>query len=53
MIGWTRELNQSIIDDIKATAKYVKGNFELLVVIGIGGSLLGSYAFDKLFRKYF
>lgn len=53
MIGWTRELDQSIIDDIKATAKYVKENFELLVVIGIGGSFLGSYAFDKLFRKYF
>ena len=53
MIGWTRELDQETIDEIKKTGSYIKNNFDLLVVIGIGGSFLGSYAFDKMFRKYF
>ncbi len=53
MIGWTRELDQETIAEIKKTGSYIKNNFDLLVVIGIGGSFLGSYAFDKMFRKYF
>ena len=53
MIGWTRELDQETIVEIKKTGSYIKNNFDLLVVIGIGGSFLGSYAFDKMFRKYF
>lgn len=53
MIGWTRELDQETIAEINKTGSYIKNNFDLLVVIGIGGSFLGSYAFDKMFRKYF
>ena len=53
IIGWTRELDQETIAEIKKTGSYIKNNFDLLVVIGIGGSFLGSYAFDKMFRKYF
>ena len=53
MIGWTRDLDQETIAEIKKTGSYIKNNFDLLVVIGIGGSFLGSYAFDKMFRKYF
>ena len=53
MIGWTKRIDSKQIDDIKTTAKYIKTNFDCLVVIGIGGSFLGSYSFDKMFRKYF
>ena len=53
MAGWTREIDETIIAKIKETANYIKDNFDCLVVIGIGGSFLGSYAFDKMFRKYF
>ena len=53
MIGWTERVDDSLIKDIKDTANYIKENFECLVVIGIGGSFLGSYAFDKMLKKYF
>lgn len=53
MAGWTKEKDETIIAKIKETANYIKDNFDCLVVIGIGGSFLGSYAFDKMFRKYF
>lgn len=53
MAGWTKEIDKTIIAKIKETANYIKDNFDCLVVIGIGGSFLGSYAFDKMFRKYF
>ena len=53
MAGWTKEIDETIIAKIKETANYIKDNFDCLVVIGIGGSFLGSYAFDKMFRKYF
>lgn len=53
MNGWTKEIDAAIISKIKETASFIKKNFDCLVVIGIGGSFLGSYAFDKMFRKYF
>ncbi len=53
MIGWTEMIDTNIVEDIKRTAEYIKKNFDCLVVVGIGGSFLGSYAFDKMFRKYF
>ena len=53
MIGWTKEIDSNIITDINNTAKYIKDNFDLLVVIGIGGSYLGSYSFHKAFQKYY
>lgn len=53
MAGWTKEIDKTIIAKIKETANYIKDNFDCLVVIGIGGSFLGSCAFDKMFRKYF
>jgi len=53
MIGWTERINDELINDIKDTANYVKNNFDCLVMVGIGGSFLGSYAFDKIFSKYF
>ena len=53
MTGWTKEISEELKNDLKETASYIKNNFDCLVVIGIGGSFLGSYAFDKLFRNYF
>lgn len=53
MNGWTKEIDATTISKIKETATFIKKNFDCLVVIGIGGSFLGSYAFDKMFRKYF
>ena len=53
MIGWTERVEDSLIEKIKKTAEYVKNNFDCFVVIGIGGSFLGSYAFDKMLKRYF
>ena len=53
MNGWTKEIDAATISKIKETVSFIKKNFDCLVVIGIGGSFLGSYAFDKMFRKYF
>ena len=53
MTGWRKEIDSKLVEDINNTAKYIKENYDCLVVIGIGGSFLGSYAFDNIFRKYF
>ena len=53
MVGWMNPIDPEIVEDIKETAKQIKKNFDCLVVIGIGGSYLGSYAFHNLFKKYF
>lgn len=53
MTGWRDEIDPKLIDEINETAKFIKYNYDCLVVIGIGGSFLGSYAFDSMFRKYF
>lgn len=53
MTGWTKEISSALINDIKTTALKIKSDFDCLVVIGIGGSYLGSYAFSKIFKSYF
>ena len=53
MTGWTKEISKDLVKDITDTAEYIKENFDCLVVIGIGGSYLGSYAFNEKFKKYF
>jgi glucose-6-phosphate isomerase len=53
MNGWTKKIDDIVVSDIKKTADYIKENYECLVVVGIGGSYLGSYAFNSLFKKYF
>ena len=52
-IGWTKPIDKRLIQDIKETAKNIKKNYDCLVVIGIGGSYLGSYAFNNIFKSYF
>ncbi len=53
MTGWMRDIDRSVVEKIKDTSKYIKENYNCLVVIGIGGSFLGSYSFHKMFQKYF
>ena len=53
MTGWMKKIKKEIIEDIEKTAKYIKDNYDTLVVIGIGGSFLGSFSFLKLFEPYF
>ena len=53
MTGWTEKVEDALIEEIKDTATYIKNNFDCLVVIGIGGSFLGSYAFDNMLKRYF
>lgn len=53
MAGWIKTISKEIIEDIRVTADYIKKNYDCLVVIGIGGSFLGSYSFDKMFQNYF
>ena len=53
MIGWTEKIDENLVWKIKEMASYIKNNFDCLVVIGIGGSFLGSYAFNQIFQKYF
>ena len=53
MSGWTEKIEDSLIEDLKNTASFIKSHYDCLVIIGIGGSFLGNYAFDKIFRRYF
>ncbi len=53
MTGWMKPINQDWVTNIKKCAQNIKNNFDCLVVIGIGGSFLGSYSFSKMFQKYF
>jgi glucose-6-phosphate isomerase len=52
-IGWIDIPDEELIQKIMDTASMIKENFDCFVVIGIGGSFLGSYAFDKIFQNYF
>ena len=53
MTGWTHEFDEKILDDIISLKNEVKKNADCLVVIGIGGSYLGSYAVRSMFQSYF
>lgn len=53
MIGWTKPIDNEVVEDIKLTANFIKKNYNCLVVIGVGGSFLGSYAFENMFKSYF
>lgn len=53
MNGWSKHIGKNNIDKINNTANYIKNNFDCLVVVGVGGSYLGSYAFSQTFKKHF
>lgn len=52
MNGWLSP-DCSMVDDIVSMVDKVKKSSECLVVIGIGGSFLGSRAISELFQSYF
>lgn len=53
MIGWTREIDSNVINDILKLRDEIKTNANCLVVIGIGGSYLGSKALNDMFSSYY
>jgi len=53
MIGWTRTIDNNLIERMINLANKVKRNSSCLVVIGIGGSFLGSYAVKEALSSYF
>ena len=53
MIGWTRKIDNNIIDEILSLRNEVKSNANCFVVVGIGGSYLGSKAINDIFSDYY
>lgn len=53
MTGWTKRISSEEITKIKRVAEEVKKHSTCLVVIGIGGSFLGSYAVKEMLGNYF
>lgn len=53
MIGWTRKVDNNIIDEILSLRDEVKNNANCFVVVGIGGSYLGSKAINDIFSDYY
>ncbi len=51
MTGWMREISQTLIEEILKVRDEIKSRASVLVVIGIGGSFLGSYALNQIFSK--
>ncbi len=53
MIGWTKKIDNNIIDEILSLRDEVKNNANCFVVVGIGGSYLGSKAVNDIFSDYY
>lgn len=53
MTGWTRRISDQEVQKIKRVAASVSKHSNCLVVIGIGGSFLGSYAVREMLGSYF
>ena len=53
MTGWTKKISEEEVEKIINVSKEVKKHSKCLVVIGIGGSFLGSYAVKEMFGSYF
>ena len=53
MTGWTKKISEDEVNKIKEVAEEVKSHSKCLVVIGIGGSFLGSYAVKEMLGNYF
>lgn len=52
MTGWRRKFEDNL-DDVYKLRDQVKSNSSVLVVIGIGGSFLGSKSINDMFSNYF
>ncbi len=53
MTAWTRPIDNNLILDILKVRDEIKKNANCLVVIGIGGSYLGSKALCDIFSNYY
>jgi glucose-6-phosphate isomerase len=56
MTGWydiDNLFNSSLIADVKNTASFIRNNCDVFIVIGIGGSYLGSLAVIEALNPYF
>ena len=53
MTGWTKQIEVDELNEILKVRDEVLEHSECLVVIGIGGSFLGSYAVEKMLSPYF
>ena len=53
MTGWTRKIDDILVDRIIEESNKVKTHSQCLVVIGIGGSFLGSYSVKEMLMPYF
>ena len=53
MTGWTKRISDDLINKIITVSEKIKKNSDCLVVVGIGGSFLGSYAYSNMFKRYF
>lgn len=53
MIGWSKSIDSELVDKVISVSEKIKSNSKCLVVIGIGGSFLGSLAVNQMMSKYF
>jgi glucose-6-phosphate isomerase len=56
MMGWydiEKLFDHNLISDINSTASYIRNNCDVFLVIGIGGSYLGSLAMIEAIKPYF
>lgn len=53
MTGWLDRIDKSLVEDIKRVAEDIRKHSKCLVVIGIGGSFLGSKAVYEMTKSYF
>lgn len=56
MIGWldiSNIISSQELLKLKETANKIRSNSNILIVIGIGGSYMGSYAIKEMFTPYF
>ena len=53
MTGWTKRIDSNLVEEMKKLSLEVKSHSSCLVVIGIGGSFLGSCAVGEMFSSYF
>ena len=53
MTGWLDRIDNNLVKDIKDVAEDIKSHSKCLVVVGIGGSFLGSKAVYEMSKSYF
>lgn len=53
MIGWTRDVDEKLVSTVLKLRDEIMNEADCLVVVGIGGSYLGSRALNRLFNGYY